>query len=217
MEPTPAECLVLDTLGDVLSWTGISVADGIYIAALLDTPDDEFRAAHPRTIAGIPDSHFAAALASWETEAGVPAGLRLVGAASALMTAARAICRPRPLAPATPPSSSLPDHVTSALLALAAGAAAPKARAARQVKVSTVLDPSDEAEVPTATADQITTWIDNYRAIKHGEPLQDREPTADQIVAISPRVIDLGMEPYADFSVLTPHGRCMAKIQRHRS
>ena len=47
MEPTPAECLVLDTLGDVLSWTGISVADGIYIAALLDTPDEEFRAAHP--------------------------------------------------------------------------------------------------------------------------------------------------------------------------
>ena len=42
------------------------------------------------------------------------------------------------------------------------------------------------------------------------------EPTPDQIHALPLRVVELGAEPYADLSILTPHGRRMAKHLRHR-
>ena len=58
---------------------------------------------------------------------------------------------------------------------------------------------------------------DNYKAIKHGAPLEDKEPTPEQIMALHTRVVTLGFEPYADFSILTPYGRRTAKRQRHRS
>jgi len=49
------------------------------------------------------------------------------------------------------------------------------------------------------------------------EPLPEKEPSPDQISALHTRIVVLGQEPYADFSLLTPHGRRMAKILRHRS
>ena len=216
MEPTAAECVSLLTLVDVVSWAGISAEDTEHLAALLDMPIDAFTAAHPRTIAGIPDSLWNSKLADWEV-AGMPAGLRLVGAAVAMMSAARTVCRPQQLAPAPGPAGPTQEQINAAFVAIASGSLAAKPRAARHVKMSSVLDPSDEAEIPPASADQMTAWFDNYRALKHGDPMPDREPTSDQLVAMSTRVIELGMEPYADFSVLTPHGRCMAKLLRHRS
>ena len=42
-------------------------------------------------------------------------------------------------------------------------------------------------------------------------------PTADHIPGLHTRVVKLHLEPYADFSVLTPFGRRMAKVLRHRS
>ena len=45
----------------------------------------------------------------------------------------------------------------------------------------------------------------------------DKDPSPDQIMAMHVRVVDLQLEPYADFSLLTPFGRRMAKSLRHRS
>jgi hypothetical protein len=87
----------------------------------------------------------------------------------------------------------------------------------RKIKVSNLIDPSDETEVPAASSDQLKAWYENYKALKHGEPLIEKEPSPDQVAALHLRVVTLSMEPYADFSLLTPYGRRVAKTLRHRS
>ena len=87
----------------------------------------------------------------------------------------------------------------------------------RKIKASTLVDPLDDTEIMAASAEQVKTWYSNYKASKFGEPLPEREPTPDQISAMHTRIVKLCLEPYADFSILTPHGRRMAKVLRHRS
>ena len=88
---------------------------------------------------------------------------------------------------------------------------------AKKVKMSSLIDPLDGSEVPTAASGQIDEWYRNYKDIKFGHPLLDKEPTPDQLMAMHTKVVVLKLEPYADFSILTPHGRRMAKNLRHRS
>jgi len=75
----------------------------------------------------------------------------------------------------------------------------------------------DDTEIAAATSDQVKAWYGNYKALKFGDPLPEKEPTNDQIAALHTRVVTLGLEPYADFSLLTPFGRRMARTLRHRS
>jgi len=89
--------------------------------------------------------------------------------------------------------------------------------APRTIKASALIDPTDESVIYAASTDQVTQWYLNYKTLKFGDPLIEREPTPDQICAMSTRVIDLNAEPYADFSLLTPYGRRMQKVLRHRS
>ncbi|CAK0867373.1 unnamed protein product, partial [Prorocentrum cordatum] len=85
------------------------------------------------------------------------------------------------------------------------------------IKTSHVADSIDETEVPSPDPSDIEQWFRNCESIKRGPPLQDKEPTPDQIAVMHARVVVLKMEHYADFSVLTPNGRQMAKRLRHRS
>jgi hypothetical protein len=101
-----------------------------------------------------------------------------------------------------------------AILALAE---AVKSKDARKVKVSHVLDPADSSDLPPAHPDEVKQWFENYRQIKGGDPLTDREPTADQVAAMYSRVITYRMEPYGDFSLLTPHGKRFAKEMKYSS
>ena len=89
--------------------------------------------------------------------------------------------------------------------------------AKRKFKAANVLDPTDETEIQSAAPDQVKACFANYKAIKFGDPLVDKEPTPDQIAAMNMRVVIFRLEPYADFSVLTPYGRRVAKALRHRS
>ena len=90
-------------------------------------------------------------------------------------------------------------------------------KALRKVKMANVLDPIDETEIVAPSSTIVDEWFANYRLVKRGAPLVEVEPTPDQISAMHARVVELGSEPYADFSSLTsPHGRRMAKHLRHR-
>ena len=81
--------------------------------------------------------------------------------------------------------------------------------------MANVIDPTDESHVAAAFADQMTMWYEMYK-VRGGDPLPEKEPTPDQLSALHTRVVVLGLEPYADFSILTPFGRRTAKTLRHR-
>ena len=87
--------------------------------------------------------------------------------------------------------------------------------AVRKVKMSALFDHLNDSEVLAVASGQIEEWYRNYKVIKFGHPLPDKEP--DQLMTMHTRVVGLKLEPYADFSILTPHGRRMAKNLRHRS
>ena len=88
---------------------------------------------------------------------------------------------------------------------------------ARRIKVSDVLDPMDEGLVDPLTLGELNTFFANYRELKHGDPQEEVEPTLEQVSAFNARVVTLQLAPYGDFSILTPFGRRMAKVLKHRA
>ena len=87
----------------------------------------------------------------------------------------------------------------------------------RKHKVSNLTDPMDESEVPAASKDQLTVWYANYTRIKFGDPRPEKDPTPEQLQAMHVRIVVHRLEPYADFSILTPFGRRFAKRLKFRS
>ena len=105
--------------------------------------------------------------------------------------AAAAACRPKPVVPAAAGPS--PQEVNQALVTLANGnfVGQGPAKEARKVKASSIIDPADESEVVAASPPQIKEWYANYKALKHGAPLRDKDPSPDQISAMHTRVVVL--------------------------
>ena len=118
-------------------------------------------------------------------------------------------------------SSAVPAQAAPPAAAQAqgqAGGAAPVVAGAtinKKIKVSGVLDPMDDGLVVLLTPAQVNALYANYSGLKHGEPQEYVEPTAEQISASHARVVLLQAAPYGDFSFLTPFGRQFAKVQKH--
>ena len=86
----------------------------------------------------------------------------------------------------------------------------------RRVKASQILDPADDSEIIPATTSEMKTYNANYKKVKHGPPRDGCMPTPEQIGAMNTRVCVLDLEPYGDFSLLTPHGKRLQLILKHR-
>ena len=76
----------------------------------------------------------------------------------------------------------------------------------RKIKMSQILDQTDESEIPPLTNDDQRAFWRLLRQRKGGEVRADQEPTDDQIAALKVRVVDLNMSPYADFALFTNFG-----------
>eukprot|EP00971_Amphidinium_carterae_P276001 5476807-Amphidinium_carterae.1 len=83
--------------------------------------------------------------------------------------------------------------------------------------MSSVIDVQDDGDVPAATPQLVAGWFANYAELKGGPPMEDFEPSPEQVSALHCRVVEQHLEPYADFSLLTPYGRRVAKTLRLRS
>ena len=108
-----------------------------------------------------------------------------------------------PFAPAPPPAA-LP----------AAPAAPPPATPSAKVKFNAVLDQHDETETSLASEAQIVAWGKNWVAFAHGPPLDEEDPTIEQLSALYHRVLVLLGSPYADFAVFTPFNRRVARANK---
>ena len=65
----------------------------------------------------------------------------------------------------------------------------------RKIKMSQILDQTDESEIPPLTNDDQRAFWRLLRQRKGGEVRADQEPTDDQIAALKVRVVDLNMSP----------------------
>ena len=111
-----------------------------------------------------------------------------------------------PLAP-PPPVAPLPTVVTVA-------APIPQPQVGRKVCFKSVLDQSDDTEVVVADESRMVVWAANWEKFAQGPPLEEEEPTVEQLTALDHRVVTLGGSPYADFSVFTPYNRRVSRANK---
>ncbi|CAK0883204.1 unnamed protein product, partial [Prorocentrum cordatum] len=182
-------------VGPIATWAGLAEEPLAQLSEVLGFSSvQDFKQAPPRLLAASPPEAFEEALKEWMGASFLSkAGARL------LYKVAVALCTAKVSSEARP----------------AEGAATTNAK--KKLKLAHLIDSTDDTEINAPDTDQVTRWFENYAEIKHGEPLEHHEPTPDQIAALHTRVVELKAEPYADFSLLTPYGRRMAKILRHRS
>ena len=180
------------------------------VAGKLGMPEDlaELAAVHPRTITMSTLEDFMGALDGLE-------GLTFFrkNLLKTLHQLAVALCT-------SPTSSSAPTSIARSSgegLGSELALLEPKGPGGRKVKLSGLIDPMDETECMAATPSMLDQWYDQYKKVKKGPPLVAKDPTADQLIAMHTRVVVHGLEPYGDFSILTPHGRRMQKRLKYRS
>ena len=94
---------------------------------------------------------------------------------------------------------------TSLLSVLAAAKPAPVSTEPR-LKLSVILDPTLDSELVRLPHHKIRDLFTAYEKLRGAEPVEDVEPTTEQISAVN-QVLENDMVPYADFSLLGPHGR----------
>jgi hypothetical protein len=199
-----AELNLATSLKAIYEWSGLGADSIVTVNTHLAMPTDEsFDSMHPRMFAAVPEVFVQDAMKNFKGT--------FIEIASVFLAHRVAIhvC--------TVSQVSSDKNKGKAKDQEQSEGAPKKLQAARKVKLSNLIDTLDEMEVYAAAPSQIDHWYANYTRIKRGAPLEEVEPTPDQINALHIRIVDLGAEPYADFSILTPHGRRTAKRLRHRS
>ena len=84
------------------------------------------------------------------------------------------------------------------------------------LKMSTLIDQSDESELLPPGSTEINTWLQNYHAVMGAMPEEAEEPSPNQLAALSKRVYRDDAPPYADFAVFGPYERKLTKVQKCR-
>ena len=85
------------------------------------------------------------------------------------------------------------------------------------MKLSNVLDQTDDTEVATKTRAEMGIYYENHREITGADPLPEVEPTDLQVAAMEDKVVVRDESPYADFSILTPFGRRIQRAMKTKS
>ena len=203
MDPTAEDIArhgMTTSLAGIFAWAGVVGNLAAAVTAKFGLAAD-LATVHPRVLAVVATEMVQAEIANLEVS-GQPATLVQKGA---VLLAHRAA------------SVALSGGAGAPPPAAAASLGALDTAAPRKIKASSVLDPTDESEIKALNADEVAAFYRNYEEVKGGEPMEEAEPTPEQISAMNARVVGLGLEPYGDFSVLTPYGRRMQKVLRHWS
>ena len=81
----------------------------------------------------------------------------------------------------------------------------------RVLKMSALLDQSDDSELLPPGAAEIERWTQAYLVLMGAHPDETEEPTANQLAALAKRTLTLDQAPYAEFAVWLPYERKTAK------
>ncbi|CAK0840856.1 unnamed protein product, partial [Prorocentrum cordatum] len=195
--PSQEEIITLGlatAVGPIAAWAGLAEESMAQLSEVLGFSSvQDFKQAPPRLLAACPPDAFEEALKEMGASFLSKTGARLIYKVAVALCTAKVSSEARPTEGAT------------------------TINAKKKLKLAHLIDSTDDTEINAPETDQVTQWFENYAELRHGEPLEHHEPTPDQIAALHTRVVELKAEPYADFSLLTPYGRRVAKILRHRS
>jgi hypothetical protein len=66
------------------------------------------------------------------------------------------------------------------------------------LKMSTLIDQSDDSELLPPTPNGVNQWLQNYHAVTEAMPEEVGEPSPNQLVALAKRVFRDDAPPYVD-------------------
>ena len=84
------------------------------------------------------------------------------------------------------------------------------------LKMSALIDQSDDSELMPPTSMEVNSWLQNYHAVMGAMPDEAEEPSPNQLAALAKRVFRDDAPPYVDFGVFGPFERKLTKVQRCR-
>ncbi len=88
--------------------------------------------------------------------------------------------------------------------------------AGRKIKISALVDQTDETEIPEGDPTEIARYREEYVRVMRGEPPSDHEVNDDQLSAIAYRVTVMNRTLYADYAVWTPYGEQIGAAQKFK-
>ena len=196
LDPTPEEMAGLTTLPQVAAWAGLTEAQRDALFTALGGPT------RAREVAVV-------SRALWDTLSGLMPPI-VAGLNTPIVTGRieifRRVCRLLAgLTPADPSGSA--DPPAAAIPAAAAGLASP-AKAARVLKLSSVVDQTLESDVNCLEPAKVREMIRAYAETRGAEPSEAVGPSNDQVSALA-QLLEGDAIPYVDFAIWCLHGRRM--------
>ena len=85
------------------------------------------------------------------------------------------------------------------------------------LKMSSLIDQSDDSEPLPPGTSEINTWLQNYQAIMRALPEEAEEPSPNQLEALAKRVFKDDAPPYVDFGVFGPYERKLPRCTNAES
>ena len=76
----------------------------------------------------------------------------------------------------------------------------------KRVKLSSLVDPSAEAELVNLDSSVVRSMFSSYKDKRGAFPHKDHEPTEEQLSAVA-QLLSAGQAPYVDFALFGPHGK----------
>ena len=77
----------------------------------------------------------------------------------------------------------------------------------RGIKMSSVIDQSDDSEFIPESLAKADLWYQRYQNTMGGAPQEEEDCTVEQLSALNKRVHTLDLPPYVDLGVWQPYGR----------
>ena len=221
MDPTDAQLSAMDTIKLVLDWVGVSgdpTVDTTPRGSFLNHMD-VLEAEHPRNIGAMSADDFEKYLVLFRIGGGDPSPvlrtkLGLVGRVCRILVGAQ------PTQAAQNALDTAADAAATALASVQAQLALsqmqlalPSASIKRTVKMSLILDQSNDTEVPYIPDLDHKEGYKRYFDIYKNMPSPDDDVTIEQLSGLV-YYMKNGNPPWADFAIFGPHGqRLMCKLK----
>ena len=86
------------------------------------------------------------------------------------------------------------------------GDSAPTQPPSKKVKLSSLVDPSAEAELVNLPGSEVRALFASYKQKRGAFPSKEQEPTEEQLSAVA-QLLRAGQAPYVDLALFGPHGK----------
>eukprot|EP00435_Cladocopium_sp_Y103_P021888 s3866_g5.t1 len=87
----------------------------------------------------------------------------------------------------------------------------------RKLKLSQVLDQADDGEFVVQTEEARAGWYQQHLSVVGGWPLEEEEPTLEQMSALQRCLQVQDVAPYADFAIYVPFGQRALRASKWRT